>query len=72
MKRDEPKILADMIRLADRLNAGDAELVDQARATLHRYVVAQGKRDIATGPGDWPFIAAACFVAGLLVGWSAF
>lgn len=54
-ERSETEILADLIRLLTRIEpngglatAADAELIEQARAALHRYVVAAGKGDLAS------------------------
>ncbi len=85
-KRDEPTILADLIRFAERIDANirnatssgklhkaeelerDYQLVEEARAALHRYVVAQGKRDIARPAGDWPKVAAIIGIVGFVLG----
>lgn len=70
-QRDEPQILADLIRMADRYERDaeffqattmrhdperaqtlrdDAELIEQARAALHRHVVRAGKRQMQRKP----------------------
>jgi hypothetical protein len=67
--RDEPLILADLIRLHTRLERfaetlgegtelhtqtlADMELIEQARAALHKYVVAAGKGQIAKKRGSF-------------------
>jgi hypothetical protein len=82
-KRDEPRILADLIRASDRIEqdaSGEvvwtpersremAELIEQARAALHGYVVAQGKADLAAlKKHDWwtGIVCVVAFIGGAL------
>jgi hypothetical protein len=93
MKRDEPQILADLIRLHTRMERaaeqlhgahpesidgvrrmqleGDMELIEQARAALHKYVVAAGRKQLDRKRGAiipwWPLIAFAIVVAIALI-----
>lgn len=79
--RSEPEILADLIRLHTRLEredkalglntAADAELIEQARAALHRYVVARGKLQLTMPAAPLTLWTGACFAAGALGGAAA-
>jgi hypothetical protein len=90
-QRSEPQILADLIRLAERFPGyygvdcgkaqseqadADAELIEQARAALHRYVVAEGKAYLSRPRAPLTLWTGACFAAGsiatgvaMLFGW---
>ena len=76
--RDEPQILADLIRLltqaetsgGSKITAADAELIEEARRALHRYVKDAGRKTLAgqveRAPMNW--WASLCVSTGFVVG----
>lgn len=79
-QRSEPQILADLIRLLTRIESeaerlrregrphgqleSDCELIEQARAALHRHVVAEGKAYLNRPRAPLNLWTGACFAAG--------